>query len=405
MTSEPGLTSELGLTVRQALAAGGPQAVLALARSGRGPVAEPAADGAGYDVTFVFTSRRAAPARVGLFCPALPAGFALLGALGGGVFAGTFRLPAGARVKYHFCLDPADDLDPAALALLARSPTARHLDYLNPQLDQVQLRGLRMRMIDSLLTLPGARPAPAVRPRPGVPAGRIEKLTIQSRALGRSKDCLVYRPASAAGLTGPLPVVLLLQGGEEWQERAFLDNLSAEGPARPFTAVLFGERSFTAKLRDLTSGTAHTRFVVDELWPALGQRMPLPPDATVAGFSAGGLAAAWLAADEPSLFPRAALISAALHLTRPGRTQQASGPPAALAHLSRPRTGAARVYLAAGWYEDAWEPAIYANTVALAGLLERQGTAVRLDREPTSHDSVSARAYLSAGLAWLSENG
>ena|ERR1022692_1690451 len=397
------MTGELGETARRALADGGPAAVLALARAARGPVIDAAADGTDPDVTFVFASRNRSPRQVGLFCPALPSGFALLRALGGGVFARTCRLPATARVKYHFCLDPPDDLDTAALAALARSPADRHLDYLNPAIDQVRLPGLRTRMIDSLLTLPGARPAPPARPRPGVPEGSIERLTIDSRALGRRKECLVYRPARAGDLAGPLPVVILLQGGEEWQERAFLDNLSWECQDRPFVALLFGEHSFTAKLRDLSSGTAHTRFVVEELWPALGQRMPLPPDATVAGFSAGGLAAAWLAADEPSLFPRMALISAALHLTATTRDRQAAGPQALLTCLAR--TGPARAYLAAGWYEDAWEPAIHENTVALAGLLRQAGKAVRLDCEPTSHDSVSARAYLSCGLAWLRGEG
>jgi enterochelin esterase-like enzyme len=420
MNTEPGAVSpRVSETVCRAFDTGGAEAVLALARASRGPIVEPAADAGRCDVTFVLADRRDAPRQVGLFCPALPSGFARLRRLGLGIFAGTFGLPRASRVTYHFCVDPPDELDDHSLVRLARSPAGRRLDRLNPSYDQVHIRGLRIRILESLLTLPGARPAPPAGPLPGVARGSFEELTIHSRALSRRKEGWVYRSAGHADPRAPHQVILMLQGNEEWQNVAFLDNLAVSIHVGPFLAILFKERSFTAKMRDFARGPAHIRFIVDELWPELERRASLREGAAVAGFSAGGAAAAALASEEPGLFPRLALISAALHLTGDMDVRQAGGPSPRLVRRfegARPiappaaapaaaLTGARRAYLAAGWYEDAWDPGIYAGTSALASLLRRQGVTVRFDNGPTGHDSISARAYLADGLAWLFASG
>jgi enterochelin esterase-like enzyme len=387
-------------TVRQELASGGPAAVLALARASRGPVVEQCGPGH-YDVTFVFPAPRPTPRQVGLFCPALPGGFVLMHDLGDGVFASTARLPGGTRVAYHFCLDPPAGLGPAELGALARSAQGRRIDYLNPDFDQVSLRGLRLRIVDSLLALPGSRTAPATRPQRGTAAGSVEEMTIASAELGRRKEILIYSPAGPAAGTDP-PLVLLLQGNEEWQGRDFLDNLIASGQVRPFAAVVPSERSVTARLRDFTSGGAHSRFITAELWPALASRGLARAEAVVAGYSAGALAATWLAADEPGMFPRLAAISGAFHL-RPaaGLKEPSGGPAPVLDRFRRPGGTPRRAYLAAGWYEDAWEPAIYDNTAQLARVLRGHGAEVRFDSGPHGHDTVSARACLAEGLRWL----
>ncbi|KAA2265801.1 hypothetical protein F0L68_04385 [Solihabitans fulvus] len=394
-------TAVLGPTVRAALAAGGPAAVLGLAREARGPIVEPTGDPDRFEVSFVYADRRG-PGRAGLFCPALPGGYLLLARLGAGLFAGTVTLPRAARVKYHFCPDPPEALDAEALFALAHSPTARRIDYLNPAVDQVRIRGLRLRMLESLLSLPGAPAAPPTAARPGVPAGRVEQFTIHSAALGRRKDVLVYLPPGYTECRGPWDVVLLLEGNEEWRATAFLDNLMATGRFAPFLAVLFADRGFTARLRDLANYAGHTRFVVDELWPLLAGRYAiLDRPATVAGYSAGGLAAAALCLDEPDRFARLAVVSGALHLV-PGTDFRRARPDTRL--LER-YAGAAvtpeRVYLAAGQYEDAWEHTILEQTTELAAILRERGGAVRFDTGPTGHDTVSARAYLADALAWL----
>jgi len=388
----PGLSG----SVRAALAAGGPERVLQLARTARGPVVEPTADPEAYDVTFVFADRGRPARAVGLFCAAVPSGFARLSALGAGVFAQTFPLPRGTRVKYHFAPDPPDDLDGDALFRLAHSPTARRIDRLNPHVDQVHIRGLRVRMLDSLLTLPGARTGPPATA--GGPAGTVETLTLPSAALGRRKDVVVHLPAGYEPDRGRYPLVLLLEGNEEWRDPAFLDGLAATGLVQPFVAVRFDDRRFTARLRDLNGGPAHTRFVLDELLPELARRHAVSTvDMTVAGYSAGGLAL-----DEPDRFGRLAIVSGALHLTAEMDVRRADGGSTRLLDRYAAATAVPKqVYLAAGMYEDIWLSDIDRQTRALAECLRERGATVRFDTGPTGHDTRSARAYLADGLAWL----
>jgi enterochelin esterase-like enzyme len=388
----------------RAAEAGGPQALLGLARKARGPITELTGPDRQYAVTFVCQGRPGGG--VGVFCPAVPGGFGRLTELDDGVFRATFLFPAGLRVPYHFCLDPPPGLDEQALRVLSRSPAGRRADRLNPDFDEVVVPGLRLRTVDSVLTLPDALPSPATRPRPGVPAGRLDQLVIDSQAFRRRKEVLVYRPArplETVQLETALPAVLLLQGAREWEQRAFLDNLLHAMPATPFTAVLLHERSYLAMLRDYGRQDAHASFVVTELIPALRARGVLADGfAAVAGFSAGGLAAAGLAA-EPGLFPALGVISGALHLgtAMDVRQSRQPGPEPLLRRFAQASAVPGRTYLAAGRYEDAWDQAIVDGTAALAAVLRERGAEVRHELRPTGHDGTSARAHLAEGLAWL----
>lgn len=400
MTGQPG--GWPAGTVRRAETQG-PASLLALAKAARGPVIELAGsqgERGQFNITFVCAGRPGG--HVWLFCPALPGGFAALAELGDGVFRLSCQLPAGLRVPYHFRVDPPQVRDDEALRALARSPAGRQIDRLNPSFDQLSVPSLRLRSVDSVLTLPGALPSPPARPRPGVATGRLDEFVIVSQALGRRKEVLVYHPAGRQD--SALPLVLLLQGGQEWEQRAFLDNLVAALPAAPFRAVLFRERSYLAKLRDFGQGAAHARFVAAELLPALRARgLAAQEFGAVAGFSAGGLAAAGLAAAEPGLFPRLAVISGALHLgPRPDvRQEHQPGPGPLLSRFAQAPAVPRLAYLAAGQYEDAWDHSITESTAALARLLRERGSLVRHEIRPTGHDSMTARAHLADGLAWL----
>jgi enterochelin esterase family protein len=375
-----------------------------MARTSRGPIVETTDDPEAYDVTFVFADRRRSVNEVGLLCPAVPDGFARLVPLGQGTFARTFSLPSGVRVKYHFCLDPPARLDDDALTMLARSPVTRRIDYFNPNLEQVRIRGLRLRILESLLSLPGAPAPPPLPPPPHAQRGEVEELSFDSTALGHRKDVLLYRPPGYTPEAGPYPTVLLLETNEEWRGAEIFDGLIATGRIPPFVGVLIGGgRHFTARLRDLNGGPALTRFVVDELLPALSSRCATrDEDITAAGFSAGALAAAALCADEPSRFSRLIAISGALHLTpRMDVLHVDAGPSHLLERYERTAHLPRYAYLAAGTYEDTPRQQICSQTAALAHVLDRRGCTVRLDVGLTDHDALSARAYLAAGLHWM----
>jgi enterochelin esterase-like enzyme len=382
------VAAPLSATVQRAHAEGGAEAVRRLARAGRGPIVEPTADPAMYDVTFVFADRRGAVAEVGLFCPAVPEGFARLTPLGEATFAATFRLPATARVRYHFCPDPPADLDPDGLLALAHSATARRIDYFNPGIDQVHIRGLRMRMLASLLVLPQALKPPAAAD--GSSRGTVRELKFDAGSFGHDKRIALYLPPDHdPGVA--LPMVLLLESNDEWRGVEIFDSLLATGRIGACTGVLLGgSRHYTAALRDLGSGAALTRFVVV---PAGGH--------AVAGFSAAAPAAATICADEPDLFPRLAAISGAWQLGAGMNVAARGGPSRLIERYARAPRLPRRAYLAAGRYEQSALQPIHEQTAALARILDERGTSVRFDSGFTDHDAGSARAHLAGGLAWL----
>ena len=391
----------LGPRVRAVLAAGGPEAVRDLARAHRGPIIEPAASPDAFHVTFVLADRNRTLRGAGLFCPAIPDGFARLHPLGSATFARTFMLSRGVRVRYHFCPDPPERLDEVELLALARSPVARRIDYLNPLLDQVHLRGLRTRILHSLLVLPGAPPDPP-DPGPRAARGSLDEMDIDSVALRRRVRVAVNRPSGRSTTNRPHPTVVLFEANDEWRGPAVFDRIAATGSVRPFVGILIRRAEhFSTNLRDLGDAAALGSFVADELLAPLVARGGVDGDRIVAGFSAGAAAAVALSIRAPDLFPRLLAISPALHLGSRMEVLRVANDAEVAGIYQRLTAPPRRVYLAAGRYEDTPTARIHTMTSDLAGRLRRRGAEVRFDAGLTDHDSVSARAYLHAGLAWL----
>lgn len=386
--------------IRALLAAGDGPSVLDLARSCRGPVVAPTDDPETFEVMFVFADPRRPPRRVGVFCPAIPGGFMLLSPLGGDVFAGTVGMPRGTRVKYHFCPDPPAELDETTLFHLARSPRARRMDRLNPHFDEIRIRGMRDRVLDSLLTLPGAPVAPPLEPVAA--PGEVETLTVYSRTLGEERTCRLYHPPGYRRDRGPYPLVLMPESNHEWHRLSFLDHLVGSGRMPGCVVVVLEGRRFSGRFQVPLGDPAHTRFIVDELLPMVSSGSAVSAPRIVAGFSAGAVVAASLCLDEPELFRDLVAISGGWHLypgasmLRPEKTGSWM-----LERYRDASTLPRRAFLSAGAFEDTWQSSIYPQTAALAALLAGRGVDVRLRTGPTGHDTVSARTYLAEGLTWL----
>jgi enterochelin esterase-like enzyme len=378
-------------------------AAVELARRHRGPIVQATEDPRAYDVTFVFVDRTGTAERAVVFCPALPGGFAAMRRLGSRVFTGTFRLPAGTRVKYHFCPDPPAEMDAEAAFALEHDPSRRRIDYLNPVIDLVTVPELRLRLFESMLELPGGRPASWSRPRAGVRRGTVETATVASAVLGAGRRVSVYLPPSDRPGAERHPLVLLVDGQHDWWKAEVLfDNLLADGAVPPFVAVLLGAGRFTGRLRELAGNPDHVRFVTAELLPWLYSRCALTEGGhVVAGFSAGALGAAYLALCEPLLFARVVAVSGTFQLTqRMDPLRPVGGSPWLLERYDRAGALPRSFYLAAGAFETSGEPDIRAQNEAFAAILRRRGVDVRFDTGPTGHDTHSARAHLADGLAW-----
>ena len=353
---------------------GGPERAVELARRHRGPIVDPAHEDGTHDVTFVFRDPDGRAARAGLLCPALPGGFATLRPLGGGVFAGTVRISPDARVGYRFCPDPPVVTGDADVRALRESPSASRADRLNPLLDVVSIPELRVRTFESILAMPGAPAAAPARRPANVPAGTVEQLTAPG-----DRPLTVYLPAGREVGPARLPLLLLLDGQHEWwRAPALFDALIAERRVAPFAGALLGSRRFAARRRDLGGSPEFIRFVLDELLPLLESRHGLAAGGCViAGFSAGAVGAAHLALREPDRFAGLIAISGAV---------------APEISAAAPR----RAYLAAGRYEP-----VASLTERLGTALRDRGAEVRSDISACDHNTISARAHLAAGLAWM----
>lgn len=359
-------------------------------------------------MTFVYSDTTRRAERMGLLCPALPDGFALLRALGNHTFARSFPIPADARVKYRFCPDPPAVITERAVRELRESPTAARVDTFNPLLDVVSAPDLGLRMFESVLAMPEAPPAAASKGRPGIPTGVVDELVVHSDVLRGERPVTVYRPPGYKADGRRLPLVLLLDGQHEWWRTPVLfDDLLANGAAAPFLGVAVGSRRFTSRLRDLAGNPDFVRFVVEELLPLLALRYGLPDgDHIAAGFSAGALGASYLALREPRLFSRLIAISGAFHLTTRTRVLglhlSGAGTPWLVDEYERtaappPR----RAYLAAGRYEASGSLDVPGQTTRLAEIVRGRGADVRLEIGPTDHDTITARTHLANGVAWL----
>lgn len=138
-------------------------------------------------------------------------------------------------------------------------------------------------------------------------AGKLEEHTVPSRSYGHHRRVWVYTPAGYdAGNPTPYPLLLLFDG-QDYQEEipalATLDQLQASGKMPPTVAVLVDNSA--ARLADLANHRQFADFIGNELIPWARSKWNLtrdPRHSIVGGYSAGGLAAAYIAFRHPELF-------------------------------------------------------------------------------------------------------
>jgi enterochelin esterase family protein len=212
------------------------------------------------------------------------------------------RAPKDLRVTYAFRPgEPPDVLTTAKRVQAFHTRTKR--DPWNP----------RQSMMRSLVELPGA-PAQALAERKeGVPAGRILEKTIKSEILGEDRKIGVYLPSEFDPAGGPYPYLAVFDGEAYGltpeaviPTPTILDNLIAQGKVPPMLGVLVASQATREK--DLAMSAPFCDFLAEELVPMLRREFrasEAPSDATLAGSSFGGLAAAYCALHHPDVFGNA----------------------------------------------------------------------------------------------------
>ena len=202
----------------------------------------------------------------------------------------TYRMAPDWRASYAF-LPQVEGLDDADQPTIRRVLDHGVADPLNPETCRN-----RAGTVMSVVALPEAPAQPWVARRgEAIESG---KLICADGPGGRR--VWVYAPPGARA-DEPLPVVLVLDG-EVWTSSqdlaATVDNLLADGVARPAYLVMLDSGGPEARRAEMTDPAAVAAFLVAELLPWARERWPIRAgreDVLVAGVSLGGLVALWAA--------------------------------------------------------------------------------------------------------------
>ncbi len=134
-------------------------------------------------------------------------------------------------------------------------------------------------------------------------SGQITVMTVPSAVYQHSIQVSVYLPPCYESSAGPLPVIYLLHGGgadeTQWPDlrvQAEADALIASG-AQPFVVVMPGG--------DYQTDTDYATFVLDDLIPAMSNRLQIrtdPAGRAIGGISLGGYWALSVAFHHPDQF-------------------------------------------------------------------------------------------------------
>jgi len=216
----------------------------------------------------------------------------------------TLKLPSGARFTYQ--LSPNDPMTFDGPRAAQRAAT-RQADPLSLHPDSACSPNTSKFNCQSVAELPGAAPQPWLVAKPGIAEGRIEKLRIKSNIQKIERPFSVYTPANYKA-DGPPNALLILFDGEDLSDDQYrvttLNNLIAASKIPPTVAV-FVENVSRRRLVDLVANPEFADFMATELVPWVRSHYNVtkdPKQTVVTGYSAGGLAAAYVALRRSEVF-------------------------------------------------------------------------------------------------------
>jgi enterochelin esterase-like enzyme len=213
----------------------------------------------------------------------------------------TLDVPVGARFQYQ--LSPNDSL---AIDSPDRSAT-NQMDPLNPNRRPDDPNMSKYRVF-SVASLPGAPAQPWADVRPGVPAGKIEKMKIKSAILKNERGLSVYLPPRYDPNGPPNNLLIIFDESTHMDHvpvPTTLDNLLSEHRIPPTVAVLIDTLDFGTRERELNCNEQFLEFLVRELVPEVRKSFRVTDDprrTIVGGLSYGGLAAAFAALRHSEIF-------------------------------------------------------------------------------------------------------
>jgi enterochelin esterase-like enzyme len=216
----------------------------------------------------------------------------------------TVKLPAGARFEYQ--LSPNDPLVFDGPRSAQRSATAQ-ADPLNSHRWSC-LPNSSKYACQSEAELPGAAPQAWIVNKPGTPAGRIEKQQIRSEIQKLDRPFSVYTPPGYRADGQPNALLVIFDAetylNDEQRAPTTLNNLIAASKI-PATVGVFVSNVGDRRLKDLVPNPEFADSMSKELIPWVRAHYNVtkdPAQTVVGGYSAGGLAAAYVGLCHPEVF-------------------------------------------------------------------------------------------------------
>ena len=247
--------------------------------------------------------------------------------------------------------------------------------------------------------------------RPDVPKGAVHQLSIDEGGAKRARKVWVYTPASDDASPQVKHRLLVLFDGADYSAdipaATILDNLHAAAAIPPTVAVMVDNAD--GRIADLANHQAFADFVAAVLvpWAQSHYRLaPGPGNTAVGGYSAGGLAAAYVAFRHPEVFGRVLSQSGAFWRGNEGT----SSPAEWLTDQFRNTPALAlRLYIEVGANETgatAGGPIFIETNRRLRDVLQSKGYELRYVEVPGAvHNPAHWRTQLGPGLIYLSSAG
>ena len=321
----------------------------------------------------------------------------------------TLKLPAGALFEYR--LSPNDPLVFDGPRTSQRAATSQ-ADPLNPHRWACDPERSRF-VCRSYVELPGAPQRTWFVKKPGVAEGAVETKTFHSDIQKLDRTIAVYTPPRYQPSGKPSRLLVVFDGDDyldvDTALATTLDNLIAASKIPPTVAVMVysGEQ----RLKDLLLNPEFADSMAKELVPWVRRHYNVAADARqtiVAGHSAGGLGAVYMALRHPGVFGNVLSQSGAVWWSPEMELgkQDASDEPNWLARqfVVAPRS-AVRFYLDAGTFEvntSGRGTGILEANRQLRDVLLAKGYEVHYQQFVGGHDTLSWRGTVADGLIALS---
>jgi len=157
----------------------------------------------------------------------------------------------------------------------------------------------------SFVEMPAASPQLWHIPDPQVPHGQVEHFTWHSELLENDRQVWVYSPHGYNIADQPYHLLLLFDGDiftSDVHAPTIFDNLITSGHIPPLLAIMLDSPD---RQRELYCHEPFAEFISREIIPWARQKYHIstnPDQTTVAGVSAGGLAAAFVGLRHPEIF-------------------------------------------------------------------------------------------------------